>query len=429
MNRTTYLLFTVLVLVSAAGCARNERAATATPGTNSAPSLPEAAPSSEAVEGKPAFRAELATEPGVIKAGEPVTLILNVKNAAGTQVRDLDIVHEKPMHLLVTSSDLAEFYHIHPESQQRDGSYRVTHTFPHSGDYKLYADFTPSGAAQRVERLDVKVTGGEPRARVALVEDKTGTKTIDGLRVAMRPDKPLRGGEELMLNFAVADARTGKPATDLQPYLGALAHFVIISEDGADFLHAHPMTKEELTAESSGGGGAAHGGKDHDAKPHAHEAAKTRDGEANEGARSPSEVAAHTTFPRAGRYKVWAQFQRGGRVITVPYVVRVGGNQTAPASTANSSSVVPADAIKVTVSSKGYEPSRIEAKKGQPVKLAFYRADDENCGGEVVFPSQGIRKKLPVGQTVIIEVTPKETGDLAFTCGMGMLRGGLVVVD
>lgn len=34
-------------------------------------------------------------------------------------------------------------------------------------------------------------------------------------------------------------------------------------------------------------------------------------------------VSAHTTFPDAGLYKLWAQFQRGGRVITVPFVVRV----------------------------------------------------------------------------------------------------------
>lgn len=37
---------------------------------------------------------------------------------------------------------------------------------------------------------------------------------------------------------------------------------------------------------------------------------------------SSSEVSAHTTFPRAGLYKVWAQFQRAGHVITVPFVVR-----------------------------------------------------------------------------------------------------------
>ncbi len=422
MNRTTKLTFASLVFAFVAliaGCATSERATkTDANSTQTAQARPSVEPVRDVNEAKPAYRAEFATQPAEVKAGEPVTLSFTVKDAKGAAVRDLQVVHEKPMHLLVVSNDLAEFNHLHPEPQA-DGSFKVTHTFPNGGAYKLYADFTPPSASQIVDRHDVNVAGDAPRSRVELVADKTTTKTVDGLRVTMRPDKPLRAGEELLLNFAAADAKTGKPATDLQPYLGSLAHFVIISEDTTDFLHAHPMTKEEMNE-----AGGAHGGKNHDAKPHAHDAAEMRE-EAKEGA-SASEVAAHTTFPRAGLYKVWAQFQRGGRVITVPYVVRVAENQTASANAANS---VPADAIKVTLSSKGYEPARIEAKKGQPVKLAFYRADAENCGGEVVFPSQGIRRKLPVRQTTIVEVTPKESGELAFTCGMGMLRGALVVAE
>ncbi len=421
MNRTTKLILTSLAFAFVAliaGCATGERATTMNAGSaDSAQARPAVEPVKDVNEAKPAYKAEFATEPADVKAGEPVTLSFTVKDTKGAAVRDLQVVHEKPMHLLVVSNDLVEFNHLHPEPQA-DGSLKVTHTFPNGGAYKLYADFTPPNASQIVDRLDINVAGDAPRERAALVVDKT-TKNVDGLRVTMRPDKQLRAGEELMLNFAVADARTGKPATDLQSYLGALAHFVIISEDTTDFLHAHPMTKEEMSE-----AGGAHGGMDHDAKPHAHDAAEMRE-EAKEGA-SPSEVAAHTTFPRAGLYKVWAQFQRGGRVITVPYVVRVAENKTA---SANAAKGVPADAIKVTLSSKGYEPSRIEAKKGQPIKLAFYRADAENCGGEVVFPSQGIRKKLPVGQTTVVEVTPKETGELAYTCGMGMLRGALVVAD
>lgn len=57
----------------------------------------------------------------------------------------------------------------------------------------------------------------------------------------MRKSKPA----ELNLDFAAFDAATGKPATDLQNYLGELAHFVIISEDLVDFVHAHPMAKGE----------------------------------------------------------------------------------------------------------------------------------------------------------------------------------------
>lgn len=85
--------------------------------------------------------------------------------------------------------------------------------------------------------------------------------------------------------------------------------------------------------------------------------------------------------------------------------------------------------VKVTVSKRGYEPKSIEVKKGQPVKLAFFREDEENCGEEIVFPKLNIKKNLPVGETVLVEFTPQEEGELGFTCGMDMLRGKVIVSD
>ena len=84
-------------------------------------------------------------------------------------------------------------------------------------------------------------------------------------------------------------------------------------------------------------------------------------------------------------------------------------------------------AIKVTVSRNGYEPKSFSVKKGQSVKIAFQRTDGENCGEELVFPKLNIRKNLPVGETVTVEFTPQETGELGFTCGMNMLRGKVLV--
>jgi hypothetical protein len=364
-----------------------------------------------------AFKIDFKSEPGTIQAGTPATLAFTVKDKQGATVKDLQIVHEKPMHLLVVSKDLAEFYHIHPE-QSADGSYRVEHTFPNGGEYKLYADFTPKEATQVVEQVDVKV-GGAERAKVPLVPDAKFEKTVGGLRVAMKPDGEIKGGQELMLNFAAFDAGTNKPATDLQNYLGELAHFVIISEDMKDFVHAHPMSKGEH--EKSGKMKMDGKTDDHNADGHQH---STMEGVTTKP--SASEVAAHTAFPRSGLYKVWAQFQRGGQVITVPFVVNVGaGEQKAEVKTAN----IPEGATKVTVSASGYEPSQVSVKKGQPVKLAFYRADSNNCGGEVVFSKQNITKKLPVGETVLVEFTPTEAGEIAFACGMNMFRGKVVVSE
>ncbi|MBA3440694.1 MAG: cupredoxin domain-containing protein, partial [Pyrinomonadaceae bacterium] len=201
--------------------------------------------------------------------------------------------------------------------------------------------------------------------------------------------------------------------------------FVIISEDATDFLHAHPMTKDEMSDLS----GMQGHGDDHESAPHSHDPTEMK--QKARAQASASEVAAHTIFPRAGLYKVWGQFKRSGQVISVPYVVHVAGSEDVRAeekvSSTGANQPAPADGIKVSVSSAGYTPSRIEVQKGKPIKLAFYRSDGENCGDEVVFPALNLRKKLPVGETTVVEVTPAESGELAFTCGMKMFRGTLVV--
>lgn len=236
------------------------------------------------------FQAALLPSTGDVVAGKPVTLAFTVRDAKGNLVRELPHVHEKPMHLLVISKDLRDFFHLHPELQA-DGSYRVEHTFPSGGDYTLFIDYTPKGAPQVVDRIPLTVKGA-PRAAAALQADTTSTRTVDGLRVTMTPSKPPRPGEGVVLQFAVVDEKTGRPAADLEPYLGAMAHFVILSEDSKDFLHAHPLEE----------------------KP-------TGDGR----------VSAHTTFPRAGLYKAWVQLQRDGKVITVPFVLNVPGAPANPA--------------------------------------------------------------------------------------------------
>lgn len=331
MNHKTTLFIlgaTLAIVALAAGCATTKSPVSTGSETHSA---------AETTSSTAKFRAELAADPSTIKAGELTTLSFTVKDAQGTIARDLQIVHEKPMHLLIVSNDLAEFSHIHP-TPQPDGTLKVTHTFPNGGDYKLYADFTPENSLQVVEQMAVKVSGNE-RAKQPLAADTVVTKSVDGISVTLAPNNLPKSGEAVMLNFKVADAKTGRPVTDLQKYLGEYAHFVIINEGLNDFLHAHPMTKAEHKAGDGQGDQGAHNDhgeqhstaqKHHDTpgvKPHSHTAVEAST------IVSPSEVAAHTTFPKAGLYKVWAQFQRADKVITVPFVVRVaeGGNKATTA--------------------------------------------------------------------------------------------------
>jgi plastocyanin domain-containing protein len=81
--------------------------------------------------------------------------------------------------------------------------------------------------------------------------------------------------------------------------------------------------------------------------------------------------------------------------------------------------------VEVTVGADGYHPSTVRTTPGRPVTLVFTRTTEESCGQQVVFPSLEIRRDLPLRQPVEVTVTPT-AGTLAFTCGMGMLRGAVV---
>ena len=87
----------------------------------------------------------------------------------------------------------------------------------------------------------------------------------------------------------------------------------------------------------------------------------------------------------------------------------------------------PPGSVLVNVSMIGFDPALIAAKAGQPLKLAFFRPNAANCAREVVFPGLGIRKELPPGQTVVVDITPPKSGPLVFECGMKMLKGQLIV--
>ncbi len=82
--------------------------------------------------------------------------------------------------------------------------------------------------------------------------------------------------------------------------------------------------------------------------------------------------------------------------------------------------------IKITVKG-GYDPDVIVVKKGIPVRLNFYRDETDDCSDTIVFGDFKIRKPLHAYKTTPVEFTPEKEGEYEFTCGMGMLRGKLIV--
>lgn len=207
------------------------------------------------------FKTEMS--PNTAQSGKETEFTFAVKDKNGSQVKDFKVVHEMKMHLIAVSEDLAEFEHLHPEPQA-DGSFKITHSFKHGGKFLFYTDATRENGSEVIQRFEINVDGA-PKTPEKLVVDTNLQKIVDGISVTMKPDKEIKANAEAMLNFVVTDETTGKPVTDLQNYLGELAHVVIISQDTREYLHVHPTSN------------------------------KTAD---------ETSVTAHTTFPKAGVYKI-----------------------------------------------------------------------------------------------------------------------------
>ncbi len=82
--------------------------------------------------------------------------------------------------------------------------------------------------------------------------------------------------------------------------------------------------------------------------------------------------------------------------------------------------------VDITVKG-GYSPDIIEVERGKPVQLHFYRDEENSCSEELLMPDFNIRRDLPAFKTTMVELLPQQAGKFEFTCGMGMLRGSLVV--
>ena len=208
--------------------------------------------------------------------------------STGAVVRRFESVHERLFHLFIVGRDLEYFAHVHP-ALRRDGSLGIDIDVPRAGPYELIADFLPEGGAPQMLHRAVVTAGytGPLSAAPALSPD-LDDKTDGHVRVHLTPPDP-RARREQLLTFELRDPSTGAPVTDIQPYLGANGHLLIVGADFGAVFHSHPVA--ELSS--------AHG---------------------------PT-VVFQALFPQAGTYRMWAQFQRAGRLATVPFTVSIAEPQ------------------------------------------------------------------------------------------------------
>jgi len=260
------------------------------------------------------YRLDFRTIPAVVKPGQKAKLLFRISHpGSGEAIKKFEVVHERQYHLFLISQDMEYFQHIHPE-EQADGTWSIDVTLPKAGYYKVLSDFMPSGGASQFIARPLVTAGyaGDLEGDSAhLVPDAVSSKTVDGITATLAYDPAtFSSGVYGHLNFHLTDAATGQPINDLQTYLGAFGHTLIMSEDMVDYVHSHPL---DILAKADDDGG-----------PPQFLIAPGAD---LEKLRGGPDVTFEGLMPKPGRYRAWTQFRRNDKIYTFAFTFNVANSE------------------------------------------------------------------------------------------------------
>ena len=238
----------------------------------------------------PRFQLELQSAPKIPKTGVAAELRLVVRDRENPKrpVAAFEPMHLKLMHLVIVRADLGEFAHVHPELGA-DGIFRIAYVFPTAGEFHLFAEAAPRRAGAQMMMAKSRVAGHAPgrfdiaaAARVPI--DRVGSVEIE----FKPPGNSLPIHKLIALEFSLRDTASGAPVRDLEPFVGAMGHLIMIHQDGVTMVHSHP---DERVPDLGRNG----------------------------------TVPFLARFPKPGLYRAWCQFQRHGVVLTGQFIVEANG--------------------------------------------------------------------------------------------------------
>ncbi len=218
----------------------------------------------------------LTTEPQVIEAGIPAQLAFHFREN-GKNV-NLEVSHEMKLHLMVVNKNLNWFRHIHPK-EQADGSFTISETFPNGDNYFLFTDFKPQGKHPALDKKEIIVKGASENKNVNFSDNFISF--VDGYKVTLENGSDLKTNRSQALEISVEKDGKKLVESDIENYLGATAHIAMISKENLDFLHIHPISEK------------------------------------------PFPIYAETHIEKAGKYRIWVEFQTNGKVHTADFTVNV----------------------------------------------------------------------------------------------------------
>lgn len=215
----------------------------------------------------------------IARAGD-VDFRFRIVGPDGKAVTEYAPLHDRELHLIVVRRELDGFWHVHPV-RAADGTWEVRLTLPEAGAYRAFTDIAPKALGKTITLGADFAVAGEYLPQP--VPEAGRTAVVDGYEVTL--DGNLVDGAGELLTLTVR--KDGVAVTDLEPYLAAFGHLVVLRAGDLAYVHVHP------------------------------------NGEPGDGVTAPGpEVTFHTAVPGRGIYRLFLDFKHGGVVRTAGFTLR-----------------------------------------------------------------------------------------------------------
>lgn len=235
--------------------------------------------------------------------------------------------HGHLMHLYaIRQPEMDAVFHLHPVLASA-GDFRVA--LPAGmppGKYRLYGDVVHANGFPETLVASITVPDGMPGAALS-TDDAEGSpqplsrgmlgtsyKLPDGYAMVWDRPETLTANTAYAFRFRLLDT-AGKPAGDMQPYLGMAGHAAFVKTDGTVFAHTHPQGSAAMAAVMLANGDGSNG---------------PANGSMNMSENMPmhAEPISNTVefpygFPSPGRYRIFVQMKHGATVETGAFDVKV----------------------------------------------------------------------------------------------------------
>lgn len=204
------------------------------------------------------YTVTMSTDPSNPQPNQDVTLRFSVfDSSSGNRVTFFNTINAKQMHLFIVNNDLSYFAHILPTHSEVEEDFIITTQFPKNGMYHLYLQFLPLNGYEQQDAFSLPVGQFSDQSAFSKAKpDSDKVKKFGKYAVSVNTHGELTAagmslGQQI-ISLTVDNAKTGKPVTTLEPYLGSFGMLTLINEKTFEIIHA-PMSNTLQTSSNTAG--------------------------------------------------------------------------------------------------------------------------------------------------------------------------------